>query len=123
MNAELRFCRLMGEVSACWRDNLHAVLQQEHSTGCGLPLEASLAKPRPTIMKRKREQARQEKRRQKAARRQNRAASKPDRPDMGGDIDPDIAHIVPGPQPLPWDDEDDDDIEDSTASGPSTTTP
>ena len=74
-------------------------------------------------MKRKREQARQEKRRQKAARRQGRASSKPERPQMEGDLDPDIAHIVPGPQPLPWDDDDDDDMVDPMNESPTTTTP
>ena len=53
---------------------------------------------RPTLMKREREKARMEKQKMKEARR----ADKP----MGGSpraadgIDPDIAHIKPGPQPL-----------------------
>ena len=66
-----------------------------------------MAKSRPTIMKRQRELARQEKRRDKAARRsmpnQDNSAERPDGADE--DYDPDIAHIVPGPQPLPWADE------------------
>jgi len=65
---------------------------------------------RPTQAKRAREKALQEKRQQKAARRQDakdRNATRPDRPDG---VDPDIADIVPGPQPHPFleDDELDD---------------
>lgn len=73
-----------------------------------------MAKSRPTIMKRRREQARQEKRREKAARRSDRSLTDPNenRPDgAGDDYDPDIAHIVPGPQPIPWADEFDDEEE------------
>lgn len=53
---------------------------------------------RPTLMKREREKARMEKQKMKEARR----ADKPDRPSdrAAGGIDPDIAHIKPGPQPL-----------------------
>ena len=72
-----------------------------------------MAKSRPTIMKRQRELARQEKRRDKAARRsmpnQDNAAERPDGAD--DDYDPDIAHIVPGPQPVPWADEFEDEEE------------
>jgi hypothetical protein len=67
-----------------------------------------LQKSRPTQNKRARERAKQEKQQQKAARRaesQQRKASQPAR-DAGGE-DPDIAGIVPGPQPSPWGDEDD----------------
>ncbi len=55
-------------------------------------------KSRPTLMKREREKARVEKQKMKEARR----ADKTDRPnDRPGDgVDPDIAHIKPGPQPL-----------------------
>jgi hypothetical protein len=63
-------------------------------------------KSRPTQNKRARERAKQEKQQQKAARRleskQRRAA------DTGGTsdgVDPDIAGIVPGPQPSPWGDD------------------
>jgi hypothetical protein len=63
-----------------------------------------LQKSRPTQHKRARERARQEKQQQMAARRQEtktrRSTTKPD-----GAEDPDIAGIVPGPQPSPWDDE------------------
>lgn len=53
---------------------------------------------RPTLMKREREKARMEKQKMKEARR----ADKPDRPSdrAAGGVDPDIAHIKPGPQPL-----------------------
>jgi len=67
-----------------------------------------MAKSRPTIMKRQRELARAEKRRDKAARRSDRPSdmSLSDAPEGSGeDYDPDIAHIVAGPQPVPWADE------------------
>jgi len=53
---------------------------------------------RPTISKRQREQARIAKQKDKAARR----AEKATRPksDTPGGVDPDIADIRPGPQPL-----------------------
>ncbi len=72
-----------------------------------------MAKSRPTIMKRQRELARQEKRRNKAARRSTALPNEEmDRPDgAGDDYDPDIAHIVPGPQPIPWADEFEDEEE------------
>ncbi len=72
-----------------------------------------MAKSRPTIMKRQRELARQEKRRSKAARRTTRGPEMgSDRPEgVGDDYDPDIAHIVPGPQPIPWADEFEDEDE------------
>ena len=55
---------------------------------------------RPSINKRNREQAKREKQLEKAARRQARAQDKANRPANGGDEeDPDIAGIVPGPQP------------------------
>ena len=65
-----------------------------------------MQKSKPTQNKRLRERAKQEKQQRKQARRlelqQNRAAQPP----RGvGDEDPDIAGIVPGPQPLPWDDD------------------
>jgi hypothetical protein len=55
---------------------------------------------RPSINKRNREQAKREKQQEKAARRQARAADR-QTPRVGiGDEDPDIAGIVPGPQPI-----------------------
>lgn len=52
-----------------------------------------------TMAKRARERARQERHQNKLARRAERRAGKQDRPDRAGGIDPDIAGIVPGPQP------------------------
>jgi hypothetical protein len=67
----------------------------------------------PTITKRLKERAREEKRKQKSERRTQRKAD-PDETVEGAeaaapDEDPDLAGIVPGPQPLPaefYDDED-----------------
>jgi hypothetical protein len=53
---------------------------------------------RPTLMKREREKARLEKQKTKQARRAERSRQSDARPSDG--IDPDIAHIRPGPQPL-----------------------
>lgn len=53
---------------------------------------------RPTLMKREREKARMEKQKMKEARRADRTTRSTDRP--GDGLDPDIAHIKPGPQPL-----------------------
>ncbi|MGZ3427726.1 MAG: hypothetical protein ACXVCV_13805, partial [Polyangia bacterium] len=54
---------------------------------------------RPSINKRNREQAKREKQQEKAARRQARAADRHTRPGLADGADPDIAGIVPGPQP------------------------
>jgi hypothetical protein len=61
---------------------------------------------RPTLEKRAKERARQEKRKAKDERRASAKAQKASSPRREGDIDPDIAGIVPGPQPSPWGDED-----------------
>ena len=53
---------------------------------------------RPTLMKREREKARMEKQKLKEARRADRSQM-PSQRGMDG-MDPDIAHIKPGPQPL-----------------------
>jgi len=81
-----------------------------------------MAKSRPTIMKRQRELARAEKRRDKAARRAVNTAptDSSDTPEgQDDDYDPDIAHIVAGPQPIPWADEfpDEDEDEDGDEDG------
>lgn len=55
-------------------------------------------KSRPTLMKREREKARVEKQKMKEARRADKTARPNERGNDG--IDPDIAHIKPGPQPL-----------------------
>lgn len=53
---------------------------------------------RPTLMKREREKARMEKQKMKEARRADKPTGSSPRAADG--IDPDIAHIKPGPQPL-----------------------
>ena len=71
-----------------------------------------MQKSRPTQNKRARERAKQEKQQQKAARRlesQQRRALQPARGASGED--PDIAGIVPGPQPSPWGDDDEEQSE------------
>jgi hypothetical protein len=60
---------------------------------------------RPTQAKRAREKALQEKRQQKAAKRQDAKDRQPSR-DRADGADPDIADIVPGPQPHPFLDDD-----------------
>ena len=65
-----------------------------------------MQKSRPTQHKRARERARQEKQQAKAARRLEAKARKANSPTAAGDEDPDIAGIVPGPQPSPWGDDD-----------------
>jgi len=63
-------------------------------------------KSRPTQNKRARERAKQEKQQQKAARRLETKQRRASEPSAGsGEDDPDIAGIVPGPQPSPWGDE------------------
>ena len=59
-----------------------------------------MQKSRPTQNKRARERARQEKQQQKAARRLDRARR--EKPAAAAGEDPDIAGIIPGPQPSPW---------------------
>jgi hypothetical protein len=54
---------------------------------------------RPSIYKRNREQAKREKQQEKAARRAARAVDKQNRGGGSEGEDPDIAGIVPGPQP------------------------
>ena len=61
---------------------------------------------RPSVNKRLREANKKEKQAAKAERRAQRAEEKKNRSTVSGVDDPDIAGIVPGPQPLPWDDED-----------------
>lgn len=61
---------------------------------------------RPTLEKRAKERARQEKRKQKEERRASAKASRASAPRRADGEDPDIAGIVPGPQPSPWGDED-----------------
>jgi hypothetical protein len=56
---------------------------------------------RQTFLKRQKERARQEKQRLKAEKRAQRKADK-DQGDASVGEDPDIAGIVPGPQPAAW---------------------
>jgi hypothetical protein len=65
--------------------------------------EGSVNKSRPTQNKRARERARQLKQQQKAERRLEAKTNKRQR--LPGEEDPDIAGIVPGPQPSPWGEE------------------
>jgi hypothetical protein len=70
-------------------------------------------KSRPTQNKRARERARQEKQQTKTARRLEAKARKATTGGPRGDEDPDIAGIVPGPQPSPWGDDLDLDVEEA----------
>jgi hypothetical protein len=55
---------------------------------------------RPSINKRNREQARRERAQEKNERRAQRALEKKNRQDLPEGEDPDLAGIVPGPQPV-----------------------
>lgn len=57
---------------------------------------------RPSLQKREREKAKREKQAAKAVRR---AEAKERKTTGSGMDDSDLAHIVPGPQPKPWDDD------------------
>ena len=61
-----------------------------------------------TQQKRARERAKQERQQEKTRRREEAKVRKANEPHQTGGEDPDIAGIVPGPQPRPWDDEDQD---------------
>ncbi len=54
-----------------------------------------------SFVKRQKERQRQEKQRDKAAKKEERKRTKGDKPEGAPGEDPDIAGIVPGPQPLP----------------------
>ena len=60
---------------------------------------------RPTLLKREREKMRLERQQQKAARRQESKTRRDSAPPRDPNEDPDIAGIRPGPQPIPWLDE------------------
>ncbi len=65
------------------------------------------SRPKVTQQKRARERARQERQQEKVRRREEnkvRRANTPGQPGGAGE-DPDIAGIIPGPQPSPWGDE------------------
>ena len=58
-------------------------------------------KSRTSVTKRQKEQARQQRRVTKAARREQRATEKGEKPEgLPEGEDPDIAGIIPGPQPI-----------------------
>ncbi len=61
-----------------------------------------------TQQKRARERAKQERQQEKSRRREEVKSRKANEPQLsgGGDEDPDIAGIIPGPQASPWNDED-----------------
>ena len=59
-------------------------------------------KGRATFAKRQKEIARQERAREKAAKRKERDDTKLKLDRAAAEVDPDIAGIVPGPQPLPY---------------------
>jgi hypothetical protein len=67
-------------------------------------LEVELSKARPSVLKRRKEENRKERQRLKTIRRAERAAEPRDRPDLPPGEDPDLAGIVPGPQPPREDD-------------------
>jgi hypothetical protein len=55
----------------------------------------------PSVNKRQKERQRQERQREKSAKREDRKREKDNKPATTGGEDPDIAGIVPGPQPPP----------------------
>lgn len=55
----------------------------------------------PGALKRQRELRRDERQKEKAARREQRKLEKAAREERVGEEDPDIAGIIPGPQPVP----------------------
>ena len=73
------------------------------------------SRPKVTQQKRARERARQERQQEKLRRRDEAKTRRANTPNAATGEDPDIAGIVPGPQPSPWgDDEADagDDVDD-----------
>ena len=60
---------------------------------------------RPSVNKRLREASKKEKQVAKAERRAQRAEGRKQKGDTSAAEDPDLAGIVPGPQPLPWGDD------------------
>ena len=60
------------------------------------------SRTKPTLEKRAKERARQEKRKLKEERRASAKAQRASVPRRAGEEDPDIAGIRPGPQPNPW---------------------
>jgi hypothetical protein len=63
------------------------------------------SRPKVTQQKRARERARQERQQEKVRRREENKVRRANTPGSAGGEDPDIAGIIPGPQPSPWGDE------------------
>jgi hypothetical protein len=74
------------------------------------------SRPKVTQQKRARERARQERQQENVRRREENKVRRANTPGSAGGEDPDIAGIIPGPQPSPWGDElnDDKDEEEGT---------
>jgi hypothetical protein len=53
-----------------------------------------------TVSKRNKEKVRQERQKEKALERQQRRLARKEAPPHEPGVDPDIAHIIPGPQPI-----------------------
>jgi hypothetical protein len=64
------------------------------------------SRPKVTQQKRARERARQERQQEKLRRRDEAKLRRANTPTAATGEDPDIAGIVPGPQPSPWGDDD-----------------
>jgi hypothetical protein len=64
------------------------------------------SRPKVTQQKRARERARQERQQEKLRRRDEAKVRRANAPTVAEGEDPDIAGIVPGPQPSPWGDDD-----------------
>ena len=60
-------------------------------------------KGKPSINKRNREQGKRDRLKEKEARRSQRSVERQNRPEGPEGEDPDIAGIIPGPQPIPED--------------------
>jgi hypothetical protein len=63
------------------------------------------SRPKVTQQKRARERARQERQQEKVRRREENKVRRANTPGSASGEDPDIAGIIPGPQPSPWGDE------------------
>ena len=82
------------------------------------------SRPKVTQQKRARERARQERQQEKVRHRDEAKVRKTNTPGAIGGEDPDIAGIIPGPQPSPWgdedllpmDDEDEDEVENAAGA-------
>lgn len=76
------------------------------------------SRPKVTQQKRARERARQVRQQEKLRRRSEAKLRRASTPGGADGEDPDIAGIIPGPQPRPWEDEDEivEDEADQTAS-------